>query len=210
MLRAAVDTAANPSGAVASMAGNPSGAVASIAGNPSGARGAASPGRAVLSAPPGLPSSAFHAPLAPEPAPQLSRNALTRAHVSPLSRDVRPFLERPIRPAPGRLSLAASAGPLRGRARRAAGPARGRRGRVSSAPREEPRQRPGSGSAQAERPRLRPQLSLGRGCGMWELLRARSGHEELRPVLALYLQGCRMPCRAAGVPGLFRSLLVLS
>ncbi|CAN8219763.1 unnamed protein product, partial [Coccothraustes coccothraustes] len=139
-----------------------------------------------------------------------SRSLLLLPDVSPLSRDVRPFLERPIRPAPRRLSLAASAGPLRGRAGRAAGPARGRRGRVSSAPREEPRQRPGSGSAQAERPRLRPQLCLGRACGMRELLRARSGHEELRPVLALYLQGCRMPCRAAGVPGLFRSLLVLS
>ncbi|XP_058680351.1 serine/threonine-protein kinase Pak-like [Ammospiza caudacuta] len=64
-------------------------------------------------------------------------------------------------PAPRRPSLAASAGPLRGRARSAAGPGRGRRGRVSSAPREEPRQRPGSGPAQSERPRLRPELGLG-------------------------------------------------
>ncbi|XP_057899821.1 serine/threonine-protein kinase PAK 3-like [Melospiza georgiana] len=64
-------------------------------------------------------------------------------------------------PAPRRPSLAASAGPLRGRARSAAGPGRGRRGRVSSAPREEPPQRPGSGPAQAERARLRPELGLG-------------------------------------------------
>ena len=104
--------------------------------------------------------------------PPSPRSLLPLPGVSPLSWDVRPFLG-PLRP------LAARPPPPRpGRAGAALGAQRGRAGAagaVSAPPRggaaTPPRQRPRAGGAAP----AAPGLCLARGCGMWELVGARSG-----------------------------------